>query len=90
MVQNRFTPSHATHSLRVAGFVAVYAFALAIGTAVLIGLFGAHDDRSVTGADGVKLTAAEVVMQQTAERGVQTPQPVLLAFRNLPNDKRGY
>ena len=88
MVLNRHRSSTATHTLRVCGLAAAYALALVTGTAVLIAAFGAHDASLAPGPNG--LTAADVVMQQAAERGVQAPEALLLASRNLPNDKRGY
>lgn len=74
MVLHRHTPPTSTHTLRVCGLVAAYAFVLVTGTAILIAAFGAHDDGRVTGPNGQQLTAAEVVMQQVA----------------LQNDKRGF
>jgi hypothetical protein len=88
MVLHRHPPSNATDTLRVCGLAAAYALALVTGTAVLIAAFGAHDGSRATGPNG--LTAADVVMQQAAERGVQEPEALVLASRNLPNDKRGY
>jgi hypothetical protein len=88
MVLHRLTPSTAPHPLRVWGLAVAYAFALVTGTAVLIAAFGAQDASRPTSPNG--LTAADVVMQQAAERGVQAPEALLLASRNLPNDKRGY
>jgi hypothetical protein len=88
MVLHRHLPSTSTHTLRVCGLAVAYAFALVTGTAVLIAAFGAHDGSRATGPNG--LTAADVVMQQAAERGVQAPEALLLASRNLSNDKRGY
>lgn len=89
MVSHRHATSK-SHTLRVCGFVAAYVFALATGTAVLIAAFGSFDDGRLPGPDGSTLTAAEVVMQQTAERGLPQPEALLLAARNLPNDKRGF
>ena len=82
--------SSKSRTLRVCGFVAAYAFALATGTAVLIAAFGSFDDARLDGRDGSTLTPAEIVMQQTAERGLPQPEALLLASRNLPNDKRGF
>ena len=90
MVLHRHAPGNASHTLRVCGFVAAYAFVLVTGTAVLIAAFGANDNGRVTGRDGLPLTAAEVVMQQAAERAMQAPEALLLAARNIPNDKRGF
>lgn len=88
MVLHRQLSSTATHTLRVCGLAAAYALALVTGTAVLIAALGAHDASLPSGPNGQ--TAADVVMQQAAERGVQAPEGLVLASRNLPNDKRGY
>lgn len=88
MVLHRHLSSTATHTLRVCGLAVAYALALVTGTAVLIAALGAHDTNLPSGPNG--LTVADVVMQQAAERGVQAPEALLLASRNLPNDKRGY
>ena len=90
MVLHRHAPGNASHTLRVCGLVAAYGFVLVTGTAVLIAAFGAHDDGRVSGRDGQRVTAAEVVMQQAADRAVQAPAALLLASRILPNDKRGF
>jgi hypothetical protein len=89
MVLHRYASSSASHTLRVCGLAAAYAFVLVTGTAMLIAAFGAHDDGRVTAPDGERVTAAEVVMQRTAERGVQAPEALLLASRTVSNDKRG-
>ncbi len=74
MVLHRHPHRFASHTLRVCGLVAAYAFVLVTGTAILIAAFGNQDDGRVTGPGGQQLTAAEVVMQQAA----------------LQNDKRGF
>jgi hypothetical protein len=90
MVLHRPASSNALHSFKLLGIVVAYALALATGTALLIAAIGAADDGRVTGPGGVRMTRAEAVMQQTAERAVQQPEVLLLAARNLPNDKRGF
>lgn len=90
MVLHRTASGNASHTLRLVGFGAAYALTLATGTALLIAAFGSHDDGRVTGPDGLKVTAAEVVMQQAAQRALQPPQGVLVASRNALNDKRGF
>jgi hypothetical protein len=89
MVLHRYASGSASHTLRVCGVVAAYTFVLVTGTAVLMAAFASHDDGRVTGADGQRVTAAEVVMQRTAERGVQTPEVLVVASRTIPIDKRG-
>ena len=90
MVLHRHAAPSASHTLRLFGAVAAYAFVLVTGTAILMAAFASHGDGRVTGADGQRVTAAEVLMQQTAERGVpQQPAALLVASRTLPNDKRG-
>ena len=89
MVLHQFAPSTAPRTLRVVGFAVAYALALATGTAMLIGALGSHDDGRVTGPGGLRITAAELVMQQTSERGQVQRESMLLA-RNEPNDKRGF
>jgi hypothetical protein len=96
MVLQRHVPSNAPRAWRMLGLAAAYSLAMVTGTALLIAAFSGMDDSSrVTGSDGQKLTAAEVVMQQAAERAMQqqqAPQTMVLASsRNgfLTNDKRG-
>jgi hypothetical protein len=76
------------HTLRLLGFAVAYTFAMATGTALLIATFSAFD-HGPTPVGGAGVTAAEVVMQQTAERAMQAQRSVVLASRNLANDKRG-
>ncbi len=80
MVSHRHVSRNASHTLRVFGAVAAYAFVLVTGTAVLIAAFSGHDgDR-----------AGPAVQPTAVEAGVQAPDAFLLASRNLPNDKRGF
>lgn len=89
MVSHRLISGSASHTLRVLGLATAYSLALTIGTALLIAALGAYDDGRVTGADGQKVTAAELVMEQAAQRAVALPDGVVLASRHLSNDKRG-
>ena len=91
MVMNRSAYTPAPGTLRAFGFAAVYALAMATGTATLIGTLGSYDDDRSTGPAGPSITRAELVMKQAAEPGVKpTPDALLLAAGSLPNDKRGY
>ena len=89
MVLHRFASGSASHTLRVCGVVAAYAFVLVTGTAVLIAALGAYDSGPAA-RPAVQLTAAELVILHTAERGVQAPDAFLLASRPMTNDKRGF
>ena len=88
VLQRHASGTHPT--LRVYGLVVAYAFAMATGTAVLIAAFGAFDDGPSARFDGSTVTAAEVLMQQTAERALPAQDALQLAFRNILNDKRGF
>ena len=88
MVLHRSASGSASHTLRVVGVLAAYSFVLVTGTAVLIAALGGHGAPPTPAVQ--QLTAGEVVMQRTQERGVQTPEAFLLASRNMPNDKRGF
>ena len=88
MVLHKSAPGTASRTLRVLSFAAAYAFVLVTGTAVLMAAFAPRHDGSETGADGQRVTAAEVVMQRSAERGVH--EALLIATRTIPNDKRGF
>ena len=90
MVLHRSAPGSASRTLRVFAFAAAYAFVLVTGTAVLMAAFAPSHDDGPTGPDGQRLTAAEVVMQRSAERGVSAADALLIAFRTIPNDKRGF
>ena len=89
MVLHRPVSSNALHPLRIAGLVGAYAFALVTGTAVLIAAIGSLGNNESTASGPGRITAAELVMKQTAERGVQPTGAVLLASTES-NDKRGF
>jgi len=74
----------------VFSFTAAYAFLMVTGTAVLIAALVPDHDGGQTGPDGQRMTAAEVVMQRSAERSVAAPDALLIASRTTPNDKRGF
>ena len=80
--------SGTSHTLRVCGFAAAYAFAMATGTAVLIGALGAFEDGHRVGPEPTA-TAADVLVRQTAERSVPR-QDAVFASTRIPNDKRGF
>ena len=90
MVLHRSVSSHAFHPLRIAGLVGAYAFALVTGTAVLIAAIGSFSDADSAAGGPGQITAAEIVMQQAAERGVQPEATVVLASRHESIDKRGF
>ena len=89
MVSHRSVSGSASGNLRLCGIAAAYAFAMVTGTAILMAALTNHRDGSETGSDGQRVTAAELVMQHSAELGVHSPERLLKAFRTLPNDKRG-
>ena len=80
----------ASRTLRVFGFTAAYAFVMVTGTAILMAALVPDHDGGQTGTDGQRLTAAEVVMQRSAERGVAATDAFLIASRTISNDKRGF
>lgn len=90
MVLHRPVSSNALHPLRIAGLVGAYALALVTGTAILIAAIGSLGNNESTALGAGQITAAELVMKQTAERGVQPTGAVLLAASNESNDKRGF
>ena len=90
MVYHRAVSSTAVRPLRLAGLIGAYAFALVTGTAILIAAIGSFGDAENAAGRPGQITAAELVMQQTAERGVQPSVTLLLAARTDSNDKRGF
>ena len=88
MILHRYSSGSASHNLRVVGALTAYGVVLVTGTALLIGAFGGLG--TATPPEVQQPTAAEIVLQRTAERGVQAPEAFLLASRNIPNDKRGF
>ena len=90
MVLLRSVTSHTMHPLRMAGLVGAYAFALVTGTAILIAAIGSLDNADSAAVGPGQITAAELVMKQTAERGVDSSKSMLLAASNQLNNKRGY
>ena len=90
MVSHRTGPGSASRTLRVCGFAAAYAFVLVTGTAVMMAAFAPNRDGSETGSDGQRVTAAELAMQRSAERGVQAPKRLLMAYSTIPDDRRGF
>ncbi|MFC5498949.1 hypothetical protein ACFPOE_15480 [Caenimonas terrae] len=90
MVTHRSASKSASHTVRMCGLAAGYAFVLITGTAVMMAAFASHDDGRVRGTNGERVTAAEVAMQRAADGAVQQPEALLVASRTLSNDKRGY
>ena len=90
MVLHSSVSGYTFHPLRIAGLVGAYALALVTGTAILIAAIGSLDNADPTAVGPGKITAAELVMQQTAELGVEPFKAMLLAASNQANDKRGY
>lgn len=80
----------ASRTLRVIGFAATYAFVMVTGTAMLIAVLVPNHDGGQTGPDGQRMTAAEVVIQHSAERSIAAPDALLIASRTISNDKRGF
>ena len=74
----------------VIGFAAAYAFVMITGTAMLMAVLVPNHDGGQTGPDGQRMTAAEVVMQRSAERSDSAPDALLIASRTISNDKRGF
>ena len=90
MVLHSSVSSHTIHPLQIAGLIGAYALALVTGTAILIATMGSLDNADSAAVGPGQITAAELVMQQTAERGVEPSKAMLLAASNQANDKRGY
>ena len=90
MVSHRSAPDSASRTLRIFGIAVVYALVLVTGTAGLMAAFAPSYDGGQTGPNGQRVTAAELVMQRSAERGLQAPETLLMAYRTIPNDKRGF
>lgn len=83
-------PAHTDtpRSLRSLVLAAAYAVTVVTGTALLIAAFSGNYDGSVVGADGQRMTVAEAVMQQAAERALVSPRGPVLAG-SISNDRRG-
>ena len=90
MVLHRSVSSLTVHPLRIAGLVGAYALALATGTAILIAAIGSSGNADSAAVGPGQITAAELVMQQTTERDVESSKAMLLAASNQVNNKRGY
>ena len=90
MVSHRSVSNHTMHPLRIAGLAGAYGFALVTGTAILIAAIGSLDNANSAAVGPGQITAAELVMQQTTERDVDSFKAMLLAASNQVNNKRGY
>ena len=90
MVLHRSVSNLTVRPLRIVGLVGAYALALVTGTAILIAAIGFLDNADSAAVGPGHFTAAELVMKQTAERGVESSKALLIAASNQLNNKRGY
>ena len=88
MVLHQAPTPHGSHSARTLVMAFAYAAAVVAGTAFLIAAFSGNFNGSVAGDGGDRVTMAEVVMQQAAERALVSPRTEVLAG-NVLNEKRG-
>ena len=88
MVLHQAPTPNARHSVRSLVLAFAYAAGVVSGTALLIAAFSGNYDGSVVVDNGNRVTMAEMVMQQAAERALVSPRTEVLAG-NVLNEKRG-
>ena len=66
-----------------------YAAVMVSGTTLLMAALGGAGESGLTGPDGQRMTASEVVMQSAAERALVSPKSAVLAGDPTTTERRG-